>query len=126
MSTKKFLLPPFHFKFQLLFIQSYSKIIVKIIQFRTLEKLRNSLVSIKIIPRTMARIIKLYKFCVSLMMLVVLVAILPFGQSSMDVASFRDLKCKGEYNSVNFSKLDRLCEDCYNLFRTNRLYTLCK
>ncbi|XP_017778934.1 PREDICTED: ion transport peptide-like isoform X1 [Nicrophorus vespilloides] len=39
---------------------------------------------------------------------------------------FLDLQCKGVYESSIFAKLDRICEDCYNLFREPKLQGLCK
>lgn len=40
--------------------------------------------------------------------------------------SFIDIQCKGVYDKSLFARLDRICEDCYNLFREPQLHTLCR
>ncbi|XP_044020744.1 crustacean hyperglycemic hormones 4-like isoform X2 [Aphidius gifuensis] len=40
--------------------------------------------------------------------------------------SFSTLQCKGVYDKSIFARLDRICEDCYNLFREPQLHTLCR
>ncbi|GLV40135.1 Ion transport peptide [Carabus blaptoides fortunei] len=40
--------------------------------------------------------------------------------------SFFDIQCKGVYDKSIFARLDRLCEDCYNLFREPQIHTLCR
>ncbi|KAJ8925968.1 hypothetical protein NQ315_009821 [Exocentrus adspersus] len=40
--------------------------------------------------------------------------------------SFFDLQCKGVYDKSIFAKLDRICEDCYNLFREPSIHSLCR
>ncbi|XP_003427340.1 ion transport peptide isoform X2 [Nasonia vitripennis] len=40
--------------------------------------------------------------------------------------SFMDIQCKGVYDKALFARLDRICEDCYNLFREPQLHTLCR
>lgn len=40
--------------------------------------------------------------------------------------SYIDLGCKGVYDKSIFARLDRVCEDCYNLFREPTLHTLCR
>lgn len=40
--------------------------------------------------------------------------------------SFTQLQCKGVYDRSIFARLDRICEDCYNLFREPQLHTLCR
>ncbi|XP_072379718.1 CHH-like protein isoform X2 [Diabrotica undecimpunctata] len=40
--------------------------------------------------------------------------------------SFYDLQCKGVYDKSIFARLDRICEDCYNLFREPSIYSLCR
>ncbi|XP_037295131.1 CHH-like protein isoform X2 [Manduca sexta] len=40
--------------------------------------------------------------------------------------SFFSLECKGVYDASIFARLDRVCDDCYNLFREPQLYTLCR
>ncbi|XP_060536105.1 CHH-like protein isoform X2 [Cylas formicarius] len=39
--------------------------------------------------------------------------------------SFFNIECKGVYDKVIFARLDRICEDCYNLFREPQLHSLC-
>ncbi|KAL1501626.1 hypothetical protein ABEB36_006923 [Hypothenemus hampei] len=39
--------------------------------------------------------------------------------------SFADIQCKGVYNKQIFARLDRICEDCYNLFREPHILSLC-
>ncbi|CAH1163333.1 unnamed protein product [Phaedon cochleariae] len=40
--------------------------------------------------------------------------------------SFFDLQCKGVYDKSIFARLDRICEDCYNLFREPSVHSLCR
>ncbi|XP_023287835.1 ion transport peptide-like [Orussus abietinus] len=40
--------------------------------------------------------------------------------------SFMDIQCKGVYDKSLFARLDRICEDCYNLFREPQLHSLCR
>ncbi|XP_066582898.1 crustacean hyperglycemic hormones 5 isoform X2 [Prorops nasuta] len=46
--------------------------------------------------------------------------------SSLSKRSFMDIECKGVYDRSIFARLDRICEDCYNLFREPSLHTLCR
>ncbi|XP_065345450.1 ion transport peptide-like isoform X3 [Cloeon dipterum] len=39
---------------------------------------------------------------------------------------FFDIQCKGVYDKSIFARLDRICEDCYNLFREPQLHSLCR
>lgn len=39
--------------------------------------------------------------------------------------SFFDIQCKGVYDKSIFARLDRICEDCYNLFREPQIHSLC-
>lgn len=41
-------------------------------------------------------------------------------------SAFFDIECKGVFNKSIFYRLDRICEDCYSLFREPELHTLCK
>ncbi|XP_025263309.1 ion transport peptide isoform X2 [Camponotus floridanus] len=45
---------------------------------------------------------------------------------SLGKRSFFDIQCKGVYDKSIFARLDRICEDCYNLFREPQLHMLCK
>lgn len=40
--------------------------------------------------------------------------------------SYLDISCKGVYDKSIFARLDRICEDCYNLFREPQLHVLCR
>uniref|UniRef100_A0A1B0D2X5 Uncharacterized protein n=1 Tax=Phlebotomus papatasi TaxID=29031 RepID=A0A1B0D2X5_PHLPP len=41
-------------------------------------------------------------------------------------STFFDIECKGVFNKSIFFRLDRICEDCYSLFREPQLHSLCK
>ncbi|KAL5290135.1 ITP family protein [Megaselia abdita] len=41
-------------------------------------------------------------------------------------STFFDLECKGIYNKSMFFRLDRICEDCYQLFRETSVHKFCK
>nr|XP_018900376.1 PREDICTED: ion transport peptide isoform X2 [Bemisia tabaci] len=45
---------------------------------------------------------------------------------SFNKRSFFNLECKGVYDKSIFAKLDRICEDCYNLFREPQLHSQCR
>ncbi|XP_014234536.1 A-agglutinin anchorage subunit [Trichogramma pretiosum] len=45
---------------------------------------------------------------------------------SFSKRSFMDIQCKGFYDRSHFARLDRICEDCYNLFREPQLHSLCR
>ncbi|XP_026463665.1 ion transport peptide-like [Ctenocephalides felis] len=49
-----------------------------------------------------------------------------FSPHSILKRSFFDIQCKGVYDKGIFARLDRICEDCYNLFREPQLHALCK
>nr|CAH0102332.1 unnamed protein product [Daphnia galeata] len=70
-------------------------------------------------------------------LLVVLLAILPnyptsamsalsSGHHSLSKRSFFDINCKGLYDKSIFARLDRICQDCYSLYREPELHTLCR
>lgn len=40
--------------------------------------------------------------------------------------TFFDIECKGVFNKSIFFRLDRICEDCYLLFREPQVHTQCK
>jgi len=48
------------------------------------------------------------------------------GSKPHSKRSFFDIQCKGVYDKEIFSKLDRVCEDCYNLYREPGLHSLCR
>uniref|UniRef100_T1DFN0 Putative crustacean chh/mih/gih neurohormone family n=1 Tax=Psorophora albipes TaxID=869069 RepID=T1DFN0_9DIPT len=41
-------------------------------------------------------------------------------------SSFFDIDCKGQFNKAIFYRLDRICEDCYSLFREPQILSFCK
>ncbi|XP_021698754.1 ion transport peptide isoform X2 [Aedes aegypti] len=41
-------------------------------------------------------------------------------------SSFFDIECKGQFNKAIFYRLDRICEDCYSLFREPQILSFCK
>ncbi|CAL1285030.1 unnamed protein product [Larinioides sclopetarius] len=40
--------------------------------------------------------------------------------------SFSDLGCMGVYDKAKFARLDRVCEECYHLFRESDVLTSCR
>ncbi|GFQ81993.1 ion transport peptide-like [Trichonephila clavata] len=40
--------------------------------------------------------------------------------------SFSDLGCMGVYDKAKFARLDRVCEECYQLFRESDVHTFCR
>lgn len=48
------------------------------------------------------------------------------NKRSRDKRSFYHIHCKGIYDKSIFAKVDQICEDCYNLFREQKLHTLCR
>ncbi|XP_026763050.2 CHH-like protein isoform X1 [Galleria mellonella] len=66
--------------------------------------------------------------CAALVTLAVSAAAAPPAAAPHHVArrSFFNLQCKGVYDAAIFARLDRICDDCYNLFREPQLYTLCR
>ncbi|KAK9712685.1 Crustacean CHH/MIH/GIH neurohormone family [Popillia japonica] len=51
----------------------------------------------------------------------------PLGHHLMKRQSaFFRLECRGNYNKSKFARLDRVCEDCYNLFREPEVHTMCR
>ncbi|KAL0820131.1 hypothetical protein ABMA28_006068 [Loxostege sticticalis] len=66
--------------------------------------------------------------CAALVALALGAAAAPPAATPHHVArrSFFNLQCKGVYDAAIFARLDRICDDCYNLFREPQLYTLCR
>nr|AAD20820.1 prepro ion transport peptide [Locusta migratoria] len=50
----------------------------------------------------------------------------PLDAHHLAKRSFFDIQCKGVYDKSIFARLDRICEDCYNLFREPQLHSLCR
>ncbi|XP_069681483.1 ion transport peptide-like [Periplaneta americana] len=61
---------------------------------------------------------------ISLMITSLLVG--PTSGHSLNKRSFFEIQCKGVYDKSIFARLDRICEDCYNLFLEPQLHTLCR
>ncbi|KAF8763967.1 Ion transport peptide-like like protein [Argiope bruennichi] len=40
--------------------------------------------------------------------------------------SFSDLGCMGVYDKAKFTRLGRVCEECYQLFRESDVHTTCR
>lgn len=40
--------------------------------------------------------------------------------------SFAGLGCLGVYDKAKFARLDRVCEECYQLYREPGIYTACR
>ncbi|XP_061384296.1 CHH-like protein isoform X2 [Danaus plexippus] len=68
------------------------------------------------------------QLCALLMVAVVAVVVAAPPSTPHHVArrSFFNLQCKGVYDAAIFARLDRICDDCYNLFREPTLFTLCR
>ena len=45
---------------------------------------------------------------------------------SLSKRSYFDINCKGLYDKSIFARLDRICQDCYSLYREPELHTLCR
>ncbi|GBN04259.1 Ion transport peptide-like [Araneus ventricosus] len=39
---------------------------------------------------------------------------------------FSDLGCMGVYDKAKFARLDRVCEECYQLYRESDVHTTCR
>ncbi|XP_055379661.1 ion transport peptide-like isoform X1 [Condylostylus longicornis] len=63
---------------------------------------------------------------VLILVLVPLISTVPHSMSRRKRDTFFDLECKGTFNKALFYRLDRICEDCYQLFRETTVHRLCK
>lgn len=76
----------------------------------------------------------LFKMCsrnlaLSLALIIALVPLAAVALPHHSVAkrsSFFDIECKGQFNKAIFYRLDRICEDCYSLFREPQILSFCK
>lgn len=50
----------------------------------------------------------------------------PIVPHHLNKRSFYDIQCKGVYDKSIFARVDRICEDCYNLYREPQLHSLCR
>ncbi|XP_046809751.1 ion transport peptide isoform X5 [Lucilia cuprina] len=60
------------------------------------------------------------------LVLIPLFTALPHNHNLSKRSNFFDLECKGIFNKTMFFRLDRICEDCYQLFRETSIHRLCK
>lgn len=51
---------------------------------------------------------------------------LPGSPHSLSKRSYFDINCKGLYDKSIFARLDRICQDCYSLYREPELHSLCR
>ncbi|XP_075165382.1 ion transport peptide isoform X4 [Haematobia irritans] len=63
---------------------------------------------------------------VMFLIFVPLITALPRNHNMAKRSNFFDLECKGIYNKTMFYRLDKICDDCYNLFRETSIHRLCK
>ncbi|XP_059609266.1 ion transport peptide isoform X2 [Phlebotomus argentipes] len=61
-----------------------------------------------------------------ILVLVPMIVSFPRHHTLAKRSSFFDIECKGVFNKSIFFRLDRICEDCYSLFREPQLHSLCK
>ncbi|KAI9577446.1 hypothetical protein GQX74_013689 [Glossina fuscipes] len=59
------------------------------------------------------------------LILVPIFTALPHSHNLSKRSNFFDLECKGIFNKTMFFRLDRICEDCYQLFRETSIHRLC-
>ncbi|XP_070491555.1 ion transport peptide [Chironomus tepperi] len=77
--------------------------------------------------RTIMFLCKILYLSALLLILVPLIISLPYQHHDVQKrSSFFDIDCKGVFNKSIFFRLDRICEDCYSLFREVELHALCK
>ena len=67
---------------------------------------------------------------VSLLTVVVLFMVLwetssVFG-ANLHKRSFASLGCMGDYDKSKFARLDRVCEECYLMFREPDIHNMCR
>ncbi|EDS41010.1 ion transport peptide [Culex quinquefasciatus] len=68
-------------------------------------------------------------FALSLALIIALVPLAAVALPHHSVAkrsSFFEIDCKGQFNKQIFYRLDRICEDCYSLFREPQILSFCK
>jgi len=46
--------------------------------------------------------------------------------SSIDKLNFDNLSCKGTYQPALLSQLDRICDDCYQLYKAPEIHFMCR
>jgi hypothetical protein len=46
--------------------------------------------------------------------------------TSVDRKNFDSLQCNGLYHKPIFSKLDMVCNDCYDLYKDPEIHSLCR
>ncbi|XP_022240549.1 crustacean hyperglycemic hormone B-like [Limulus polyphemus] len=45
---------------------------------------------------------------------------------TIQLKPFRDIGCKGEYDTSKFARLNRVCEECYNLYVAPEVVLKCR
>ncbi|CAG7730402.1 unnamed protein product [Allacma fusca] len=48
------------------------------------------------------------------------------GSRPLSKRSFVSIQCRGTYDNEIFSKLSRVCDDCYNLYQEQEVHSLCR
>jgi hypothetical protein len=48
------------------------------------------------------------------------------GMAYRNKRSYADLQCRGIYDPSIFARLERVCEDCYNLYKDDEVLGLCR
>ena len=48
------------------------------------------------------------------------------GVSHMYKRSYADLQCRGIYDASIFARLERVCEDCYNIHTDDEILGICR
>jgi len=46
--------------------------------------------------------------------------------SNLHKRSFASLGCMGDYDKAKFARLDRVCDECYQMFREPDVHTMCR
>ncbi|XP_015913567.1 crustacean hyperglycemic hormone [Parasteatoda tepidariorum] len=57
---------------------------------------------------------------------VLFIAVAITAERDVDKRGFSDLGCMGVYDKSKFARLDRVCEECYQLVRESDVHTSCR
>lgn len=78
----------------------------------------------------MEQLIRIFKrFTILLGLIMVFAAAISLQQSQgkeIVKRSFAGLGCLGVYDKAKFARLDRVCEECYQLYREPEIHTACR
>ncbi|XP_054710917.1 ion transport peptide-like [Uloborus diversus] len=66
------------------------------------------------------------KMIVILMILSIFATCTAMPDSEPIKRSFSGLGCMGVYDKAKFARLERVCEECYQMFRESDVYTACR